>query len=81
MDQAIEAYFNGKYINTRIFSVANGAVVFPEFKVSYRDIGSREALEILVPSIAMIGTTYLGYGNQEKMYVEVEKIYPDFFAD
>lgn len=57
-----------------------GGVEYPEVHFTARLLEQKEALEFLVPRIAMIGSTILEEGSVDVMYADVEKLYPDFFA-
>lgn len=59
--------------------MGEGSVEFPEFAYTAAALKSREALEFLVPRIVMYSGAFPGPENLEKMYADVEAIYPDFF--
>lgn len=79
LDDAVDSYINDRYMMARVFPVGEGGVEFPEVAYTAAVLEPREALEFLIPRIVMYSGTFLGPENLEKMYADVEAIYPDFF--
>lgn len=79
LDSFVDGYINDKYMMARVFPMGEGGVEFPEFAHTTVALESREALEFLVPRMVLYANTFLGEENLEKMYADIEAMYPDFF--
>ena len=79
IDAEVDKYLNGKFVSARVFPMGGDGVVFPEFSVKANKISSREALERLIPWLQMISSAFISDEDKQRMYEDLEKIYPDFF--
>jgi hypothetical protein len=79
LDKQLREYISSKYVYGRVFDIGKGGVEYPEFVFATRKLEQREAMNFLIPRIAMLrSSALLGAENVDAMYQEVEKLYPDF---
>lgn len=79
MDQAVYKYLNSKLVSVRIFDIGKGGVMFPEFDKRVVKLASRDLFTILIPNLQLLPEALLQEADKQKMYDDVEKLYPNFF--
>lgn len=80
LDHEVDSYLNGRYVSVRVFKIGKGGVEFPAFETEVKKVKSRLALTHMVSKLQQIADPYLSDDDKQEMYVDLEKIYPDFFA-
>ena len=79
-DKNVADYIFGRYVLARTFPIGPGGIEFPETSYTVRKVPQRESMETLFGKIMMLPRNIVSDEDRENMYQDLEKIYPDFFA-
>ncbi len=81
-DKEVHDYIFSRYVMGRTFPIGgNGGIAFPTITHTQKPLEKRQALEMLYSKITLLPESFLSNDSREKMFSDIEKIYPDFFVN